>query len=173
MKLIDLLRFYYENENADFSETDDFLNYLQDIDFESLGVIIPKDIKERLCLYMGFMEINQGHYLKYAFEWFEKIPEIDPVNLERIKSFIETYSNNIKEKDFENVFEIAQCYYHGRFVEKNYEKSFSLFKELADLEYDKSYMYLSKMYKEGQGVDQDFEKALYWLEEHKDAFKED
>lgn len=58
---------------------------------------------------------------------------------------------------------MARLYLEGVGVDKNYSAAFKLFSELAEEENPGAAAELGVMYKDGLGVPQDFNKALYWL----------
>lgn len=65
----------------------------------------------------------------------------------------------------EALCEIGKRYYYGENVEKDYKKSFEIFKELVDKYNDKDSMgYLVALYFYGKGVEKDYEKAKAYAE---------
>ena len=57
---------------------------------------------------------------------------------------------------------LAECYYEGKDVYKNYEKAVCWWKKAAEQDNVGAQFNLGNCYYEGKGVHEDYEKAVYW-----------
>ena len=97
-------------------------------------------------LYQFEKELNYDY--KSAVKWYEMAGE---------QNFIPALHN------------LAMIYYHGNGGSlQNYQKSAELYQKAALLGDYSSQNRLSEMYMEGKGVDQSFQKALYWKKKAKE-----
>lgn len=70
-------------------------------------------------------------------------------------------SNKLTYGKQENIS--GEAFFNDRFNEQRFEKAFGFFKKSAELGYPEGQVNLSEMYINGQFIEKDFSKALYWL----------
>ena len=61
--------------------------------------------------------------------------------------------------------EVSEYYSAGEeaYKEKNYQKAFENFTKAAELGNEEAQLYLARMYHEGEGVEKNLERTLYWM----------
>ena len=128
------------------------------------------------------MSMNIG----LLFDIFEKAREGDATSQCRLGKFfyqgksvnvnyhnaIDWFSKAAEQGDIESLFYLGRCYYFGNGYNKDYVKAIDCFNKVAKEDHDRAnkgvnwdaQLFLFFIYRDGgYGVEQDLQKAVYWL----------
>jgi TPR repeat protein len=145
------------NQLADCYKEDEVADYNQSLIWYKKLLVKGEDVFYHIG---SFYERGEGVTKDYkeAFNWYNKGLE-----------------NNLKTKQSEgsigfNYYLIASLYCEGGFgIEQNYEEAIKLYKLAADRGLELAMEALSRMYKEGQGVEKDEKIAKEWSDKAEKA----
>ena len=124
-------------------------------------------------LKLGKYEIKRGNY-QLAEELLKPLVDLDDVDAmtelgwayiqeKRYSDAFDLYKRAYEEEETGlTLYNYANCFYNGIYVEKDYEKAFELFKQSAYAGHINGYYRVAKMYEEGKGTRRDMNLAIFY-----------
>lgn len=73
---------------------------------------------------------------------------------------LEEFVEKIKKFDVDSLLELADKYYDGEEIERDFEKAFYCYKEAAKKNCALAYNFIGQMYQDGYGTEKDYSKAV-------------
>lgn len=138
--------------------------HLGDLSYSGEGV--PKDYQEAIKWYIKATEVDNSIFSTYLFD----IGNVYKNDLKDYLKAIEWYNKSINRRYLWAALPLAEIYYQGLGVKRDYAKAFQLYLKAAESGYSKeATQWVAIMYKEGKGVEKDKKLAAEWQAKYEAA----
>jgi TPR repeat protein len=157
------VKWYTKSAEQNYHRSQNNLGYL----YEN-GLGTEKNMTEAIKWYKKSSKQDncKAHYNLGNCYKYNKGIEKNDINL---KIAFKLYNRAIEQgcKCEDTVYEYALCYENGEGVEKDIVRAFTLYKQVADLDYPIGCYKLAECYKFGKGTDINNEKSMKWFDKAK------